>query len=221
MSALAGIAHGKALHELGRSRLEHYRDDGPVARTLGRALARVVPVPPGLLVLAGMLPGAALIAARQDDVSNAVGVGAICWLVLLAGVASGRSHGDRSAWISPGLLRLAEYGGLLWLGALASDGALPGAFAILLVLAFRHYDLVYRDRYQGMAPSRWVDVATGGWDGRLLLGCVLLVAGLLPGAFYVLAGFLGVVVVLETTASWVRFRARAVSVYEDEEDEGQ
>lgn len=221
MSALAGIATGLPVRELPRSRVEHYRDDGPLARLLGSVLGRLAPLPPVALVLAGMAPAVMLIAVEADGAPRGLAAGAVAWLVLLAGLSSGRPHVDRSAWSAPGLLRLAEYGLLAWIAALSSGRALPAAFALIAALAFRHYDLVYRERYQGMAPSRWLSTAAGGWDGRLLVASILLVAEGLPAGFFVLAAALGVAFVAESVASWTRFRAQPLSVYEDEEDEGQ
>jgi hypothetical protein len=120
------------------------------------------------------------------------------------------------------MLRLAEYAGLLWLAALDSSAAVPGAFALLAALAFRHYDLVYRLRQRGDTPRGWLNAVGGGWDGRLVVGFVLLVAGALPAAFYVAAGLLGALFVGESAAVWARLARPEVPVlYEDEEDEGQ
>jgi hypothetical protein len=121
----------------------------------------------------------------------------------------------------PPLLRAVEYGGLLWIGALAGDG-LPGAFAVLCVLWFRHYDLVYRVRHQGVPPPRWLGDVALGWEGRLLGAYVLLVTGALPAGFYLYAALLAVVLVAETIDAWTRFsRARRPMTYDEEEDEGQ
>ena len=70
-----------------------------------------------------------------------------------------------------------------------------------------------------MRPPAWVTAAGLGWDGRLLLGVVLLVAGALPAGFYVLAVLLAALFVTETVAEWRRFRLGQAPVYDDEEDE--
>ena len=59
----------------------------------------------------------------------------------------------------------------------------------------------------------------GGWDGRLLLAVVLLVAGALPAGFWILAAALAALFVTETVAEWRRFHAGEQPVYDDEEDE--
>jgi len=140
------------------------------------------------------------------------------WLVLTAGASSGRPHTDRLRWAVLPVLRLAEYGTVLWLAAIAGGSGPPAAFALLAVVAFRQYDLVYRLRYQGGPPPQWVGDVAGGWEGRLIAAWVLLVAGALPAGLYVIAGVLGVVIVGESALSWARVqRASGVVEYEDEE----
>ena len=70
-----------------------------------------------------------------------------------------------------------------------------------------------------------LDVALGnlalGWDGRLVLGYILLVANALPAGFYVAAGLFASVFVTESISGWRRFgRAAQPATYEDEEDDG-
>ena len=200
--------------------LEQYRDDGLIADALGR-LARVLRIPPFLLVGAGMAGLLALAASQGDTASDGVVAGGIAWFIVLAGIASGRPHTDRFAWAVPGFLRVGEYAGLLWIAANAGDSGPAGAFALIAALTFRHYDLVYRQRFQGVAPPRWVQLVSGGWDGRLVVAWLMLLAGALPGGMFLLAALLGSLFVAECTMSWARLSAGPVSVYEDEEDEGQ
>jgi hypothetical protein len=220
MSTAPGIVLGERLAHAARTPLERYRDDGPLARLLGATVGRVAPLPPlplGLIGAAGLL---AIVAAEGDAASDGTVAAAIAWFVLWAGVSSGRPHTDRFAWALPGLIRVGEYGGLIWIGATVGESALAGAFALIASLAFRHYDLVYRSRFQGRPPAAWLDVATGGWDGRLVVVTVLLAAGALPAGLFVLAVVLAVVLVSECVVSWARHAAAPVSIYEDEEDEG-
>jgi hypothetical protein len=122
----------------------------------------------------------------------------------------------------PPLLRLFEYSALLWIGALAGEASQPAAFALLCALSFRHYDLVYRPRHQGTQPPRWVGDLAGGWDGRLVLGYILLVAGALPAGLFIAAGLLATVFVAESIAGWRRYDPAAQhATYDDEEDGGQ
>ena len=200
--------------------LQEYRDDGPLAQALG-TIGRVVRVPAFLLVGAGTVGLLALAAIEGDGASDGLVAAGVAWFVVLAGIASGRPHMDRFAWAVPGFLRVGEYAGLLWIAANAGDSGPAGAFALIAALTFRHYDLVYRQRYQGVAPPRWVQLVAGGWDGRLVVAWLLLVAGALPAGMFLLAGVLGSLFVAECVMSWVRLSAGPVSVYEDEEDEGQ
>jgi hypothetical protein len=205
-----------------QSVLELYRDDGPLARALGGALGARAALPPLALVAAGAAPLLALLALGGDDVALPAVAAAVAWLVLAGALSQGRPHDDRFAWGVPVLLRLVEYAGLLWFAALAGASAVPAAFALLTALAFRHYDVVYRLRYQGVAPPRWLEVAAGGWDGRLLLGFGLLAAGALPAGLFVAAALLAVVLVGESIVGWMRFeRAQRPPLYSDEEDENQ
>jgi hypothetical protein len=88
------------------------------------------------------------------------------------------------------------------------------------VLTFRHYDVVYRLRHQGRTPPAWLDAVSLGWDGRLILGCVLLAAGALPAGYFVLAAILAVLFAAESVASWRNFeRAQRPALYEDDEED--
>jgi hypothetical protein len=220
MSAAPAIARLERMRRAPRSIIEQYRDDGPLAQALGW-LARVAKVPPFLLVGAGVAGLLALAAAEGDGASDGVVGAGVAWLVVLGGVSSGRPHTDRFAWSVPGLLRVGEYAGLVWIAANAGDSGPAGAFALIAALAFRHYDLVYRTRYQGVAPPGWLQVGAAGWDGRLVIAWALLAVGALPAGMFAAAALLGAVFVAECTMSWVRLSSRPVSVYEDEEDEGQ
>lgn len=173
-----------------------YREDGPLARALGRPN----PLPPSLLVAAAVLPLGLAIAFC--DASDAL-VGALLgWMILLGGLSRGGNvERDRFRWTVPALLRGGEYAALIWLAPAAG-------LALLVVLAFHHYDLVYRLRYHPPAPER----LGGGWDLRLAAYWILLVAGVLDEGLYVGAGILGALFVAECVASWRQ--------HDDEQTEG-
>jgi hypothetical protein len=163
------------------SALLAYRDDGLIAQLIGR---RRHGVPPSLLAL---LAVAVLAAGIALDVTPI-----LAGVVLLGALSRGGPlERDRFNWAVPALLRVAEYGALIWLSPM-------GSLALLIPLAFRHYDIVYRLRYQRRTPPEW----GGGWDGRLVIGWALQALDLLPGGFYVLGGILGVLFVAESVASW-------------------
>jgi uncharacterized protein DUF5941 len=203
------------------SPLALYRDDGPIGRAIGAALRPLASTPQALLIVAAAAPMFVLMALKGDGASHAAAGAVLAWLVLVGGATSGRPPTDRLRWVTPPVLRLAEYSGLLWIGALAGEDSQPAAFALICALAFRHYDLVYRLRHLGTAPPRWLGDLALGWDGRLVLGYILLVAGALPAGFFIAAGLLGAAFVTESVAGWRRFgRAPQPVTYEDEEDEG-
>ena len=199
--------------------LDAYRDDGPLATALGRALGRRIPLPPiALLVVAG-LPLLLAIVIKGDGASEGLVAGVVAWAVLLGGLASARTLTDRLRWMVPPALRAIEYAGLLWIGAVAGGDAEPAAFALLCAITYHHYENVYGFRHRGVRPPAWVTAAGLGWDGRLVLGVVLLVAGALPAGFYVLAVLLIGLFVGETVREWREFRLGQAPVYDDEEDE--
>ncbi|MEA2467203.1 MAG: hypothetical protein QOJ57_1329, partial [Thermoleophilaceae bacterium] len=182
-----------------------YRDDGPLARAIAAALRPLGAAPQALTIAAAAAPMFVLIALKGDDASHpAVGL-TLAWLVNVAGASAGREPTDRLRWAVPAMVRLSEYSALLWLGALGGEDSQPAAFALICVLAFRHYDLVYRLRHQGVAPPRWIGNLALGWDGRLALGYILLVADALPAGFYIAAGLFATAFVAESIAGWRRF----------------
>jgi hypothetical protein len=206
-----------------RATLALYKDDGPLARAIGAALRPLATrVPHTLLIAVAVAPMFVLIAAKGAGADHTTAGIAIAWLVVIAGATGGREPTDRLRWAVPPVIRLAEYAGLLWIGAMGGESSEPAAFALICVLAFRHYDVVYRLRHQGVAPPAWVGDGALGWDGRLVLGYILLVALALPAGFFIAAGLLATVFVAESIAGWRRFgRAPQPVTYEDEEDEGQ
>jgi phosphatidylglycerophosphate synthase len=230
---LAGsyTAVGRVLRSLGRrgpvlldhvavaaaGTLDAYRDDGPLALAIGRA--RLARLPASALVLAGVATLLAVIAAAGGDASWGVAGATLAVLILLAGASAGQPLNDRLRWTVPPALRAAEYAGILWVAALAGGSAVPGAFALLLAITFRHYDIVYRLRHRGVTPPRWLNRAAGGWDGRLLASYALAAAALVPAGFYAAGGLLAVAFAGESIAAWATFeRGQQPDVYEDEEE---
>jgi Family of unknown function (DUF5941) len=199
-----------------------YRDDGPLALALGRALGPVVKLPAPLLIALGLLALVAAIAIGGADVSLGVAGAVIAWVILTLGIASGTPPRPRIRWAEPPLMRATEYTALIWIAALEGPDAYPAAFALLAALTFRHYDLVYRLRHRGVVPARWVSRLSGGWDLRLVAAFALLAAGALPAGYFVAAGVLGVAFVSEAVYGWLAVgRVQRPLEYEDEEDEGQ
>ncbi len=195
-----------------------YRDDGPLARVLGGALGRVG-LSPTLLLVVAVAPLFVVAAIEGAGASDGVAAAVVAWLVVVGSASVGRPH-DRSVWAIPALVRLGEYAALLWLAVLAGRSGAPAAFALLAALAFRHYDLVYRLRQQGTSPPAWLGALALGWEGRVILAWLLLVAGGIPAGYYVLAIVLGVVFVADAVASWARLAASPAGSGAFEEDGG-
>jgi Family of unknown function (DUF5941) len=197
-----------------------YRDDGPIARAIGRELGRELPLPAAVIVLAGLVALLVVVAVGGNDVSNVGAAVVLVWILLTVGASSGVHDRPRVAWAATPLARLTEYVALIWFASLHGASAYPAAYALIAALAFRHYDLVYRLRHRGVLPARWVNALSLGWDGRLLLAYVLLVLGALPAGFYVMAIGLGVAFVGEAVYGWVVVgRVERPVGDEDEEDE--
>ncbi|HEX4689941.1 MAG TPA: DUF5941 domain-containing protein [Solirubrobacteraceae bacterium] len=220
MSAAATTAHAPTERP---SALLVYRDDGAIARALGAAVApRLRRVPAILPALAAVVPLLVAIAISDARASNLAAGLVLAWLVIVGGLSHGASHRDRMAWAVPPTVRLAEYAALLWIAALDDVASQPAAFALLCALAFRAYDLVYRLRHQASTPAAWVNAISLGWEGRVILAFLLLVAGALPAGYFVWAAIVAAVFVGEATVSWMAHaRGQRTVDYEDEEDEGQ
>jgi Family of unknown function (DUF5941) len=199
--------------------LEHYRDDGPVATAIGAATARAVAVPPVALLLAAGLPGLIAIVVKGDGAPRGVVAGAIVWAVLLGGLAAGRPLTDRMRWAVPPVLRVLEYAGLLWVASVAGASSLPASWALLCAITYHHYDAVYGLRHRGVPLPRRVRAVGGGWDGRLVLAAVLLLAGALPAGYYVMAVAVAALFIGETIREWRHIGRAQRPVYDDEEDD--
>jgi acid phosphatase family membrane protein YuiD len=94
------------------------------------------------------------------------------------------------------------------------NGALPAAFLLVAVVAYHHYDTVYRIRGGTGAPPRTLVRAAGGHEGRALLVAVLAAAfghrtGF-PIALTALAVVLAALVLVESVRFWVSAGAPAV-----------
>jgi hypothetical protein len=172
-------------------------------------------------VLAGGAPLVVAIGVRGDSASRPLAGVVIAWLILAGSLSRGATGEGRLAWAVAPLLRLFEYTALLWIGAMAGASSQPAAFALLAALAFHHYDLVYRPRHLGAPPPGWVGDLAGGWDGRLALGYILLVAGALPAGLFVAAGLLATLFVAESVSGWRSGDRARQATYENQEDMGQ
>jgi hypothetical protein len=199
------------------SRLVAYRDDGLISQALGRLAQGMLPPLAPALVAAGIT---IVLVLADVGVEATPALFAPVVALLLTGPASTHPHDGRLDWLVPPLIRGIEYGYLAALG-FAQDVPEPLIYVLIAVLAYHHYDTVYRTR-QRLWPQQWVFRAGLGWDGRMLVAAIAAFAGITPFAYAALAAYLGVLFGVESVYTWTRTgRGEGVMVdLEDEEDVG-
>jgi hypothetical protein len=197
------------------SRLVAYRDDGPIAQALGRLTRGQLP-PLLPLLVAVVVTGILLIAGVNGQTSPAIFAPVLA--LLLAGPGSTHPHSGRLDWLVPPIMRAIEYGYLATLG-FAHGASKPLVYAFIGVLAYHHYDTVYRTR-QRLWPAKWVFRAGLGWDGRMLIAAAATLAGVLPLVLAVLGVYLGLLFGIESVYTWTRTgRGSGVMINLEEEEE--
>lgn len=181
-----------------RADLLFLRDDGHLSTGIGTLVQGALP--PTLPAFAGILVMVVLLAAGFGDLTG-VTLFAPAAALLLSGVASAHPHNGRYDWVVPPLLHGAEY---LYLFALGYGSGVPGplVFALIAVVALHHGCAVHR-AYHGVPPSGRAKRAMLGWDGRMLLIAAGGVMGWFPFVYGLLLGYLTVLLVWETTTSWL------------------
>jgi Family of unknown function (DUF5941) len=181
--------------------LTHYRDDGPLSETFRRAGPLRVP---SLAITAvgtvAVAAGLAVDGGRGTGAASLVGIAAFVLLGMLGG--AGRQH-PRVQWLVPPMLRAGEYVIVATLAWRTGHAEIWLAYALLAMVAFHHYDVVYRLRHQHAAPSALVSRLCGGWEVRVLVVTVAAVLGVLAPALIVLTVWCGALYVSESMRSWV------------------
>jgi hypothetical protein len=188
--------------------LQAYRDDGPVSVLLGRLFQGALPAFAPVLV-AAVVTLVLLVTGGvgSDDPALFTPVVAL----LLTGPASANAHRGRLDWLVPPIIRAIEYGYLAVLG-FAHDVPEPLVYLLIAVLAYHHYDVVYRTR-QKFWPPEWIFRAGLGWDGRMLLVAAAGLVGAVPIAYGALALYLALLFGAESVSTWTRTgRGSGVSV---------
>jgi hypothetical protein len=197
------------------ARLQAYRDDGPICTGLGRLAQGQLPPLPGVLI-AVLITVVLLVTGGGEQSGPALF--APVTVLLLTGPASTHPHNGRLDWLVPPLIRAIEYGYLAVLG-FAHGLSAPLIYTLIAVLAYHHYDTVYRTR-QKLWPQEWVFTAGLGWEGRMLIVAAAGLVGVLPLAYAVLAGYLGVLFGVESVRTWTKTgRGTGVMVNLEEEEE--
>ena len=158
-----------------------------VAALLGAQWALGILLACGLLALAYVLVGRTLRTLTWQGRTPDAGIhmlrsqgdsGPLLWALLLPVSAASRERwwGARWAWAVPALLRFVELGAVAVIALAWQPTVVVIAFWWMTVVAFHHYDTLYR-AMQGAQPPRWL-VWTGlGWEGRTVLLLVLALAG--------------------------------------------
>lgn len=181
-----------------------YRDDGPIADALGRAVRGHVP--PLLAALTVTVVTVVLLPTHPADVQEIVGL-VPPLVALLAAAGAAHPHTGRLQWLAPPLLRCTEY---LYIGGLCYAQLLAPSYTFLLIgaLVFHHYDTVYRVQ-QGVGVPRWLRWAALGWDGRMLLFGLAALAGstVALAPVWILVYFGGL------TALWALFIGESVTTW--------
>jgi hypothetical protein len=197
------------------SRLVAYRDDGWISQTLGRLARGLLPPLAPALVAAGIT-----MVLMLADLAGQTGPGLFAPVValLMTGPAATHPHDGPLDWLVPPIIRAIEYGYLAALG-FAQGVSEPLIYVLIAVLAYHHYDTVYRTR-QRLWPQAWVFRAGLGWDGRMLVAAVAALVGVTPLAYAALAAYLGVLFGVESVYTWTRTeRGDGVMVNLEEEEE--
>jgi hypothetical protein len=176
--------------------LAAYRGDGPLARWIGVLVdGRLPPLPPLLvgLLVTGVL--AALGLANLPGILVLVPVE----VMVLAALGALHPHDGRADWLVPALLLTGEGVYLIALG-LARHVAPWLVFALIAAVLLRHLDLACRAR---AGRGLLADKAGLGWEGRMVLAGAAAMAGLVPFAYAILAGYLWVLFSWDFLSGWL------------------
>ncbi|GAA0356403.1 hypothetical protein GCM10009530_01920 [Microbispora corallina] len=180
-------------------RLLAYRDDGPLAAALKGRLGPGLPPVPATLAALVVIVALAVAGTLTDGPILLVPV--LVMVVLVVPTAA-RDHLGRFDWLTPPLLRAAEFLTIILLG-LAEDTPKWLLFVLLYIVGYHTYDTVYRTR-QSIWPPSWIFLAGLGWEVRLLILGVGAAAGVLTPVTAVLTAYLLVLFSVESVLSWVR-----------------
>jgi hypothetical protein len=182
-----------------------FLDAGPVASHLP-----VRGLPGGPLALATLAAGLAVpgIALRWPGAVPGVVATGLVFAALLVAARPPRTLG----WLVPPALRALEYGGILALAwRQATAPAAVGAFVLVAVVAYHHYDTVYRERALGTLPPDRLVVSLGGFDGRLAVLLLGAAAGHTTVTLWALVAWCGTQTVVESVRWWHRATERATN----------
>lgn len=177
-----------------------YRDDGPLAELWSRWHVG------GSSLLLMLLAVTLLFTCLRLDGADTswITVGGVALFVLAAGASAGARPAPLVQWLVPPLLRISEYGLIVWLGLRSGTDALAVVYGLLAALAFHHYDIVYRLRHQNAPPPMWVRSIGGGWGLRILLLTFAALADVFVPVAATLAVWCAMFYVAESVHSWTK-----------------
>ena len=177
--------------------LAAYRGDGKVSRWVGSLVqGRLPPLPP---VLVGLLVTGVLAALGLENLPGILVLTPV-EAMLLAALGAWHPHDGRLDWLVPALLMAGEGVFLAALG-LSHHVAAWLVFTLLAAVIMRHVDLAFRARVGRGIPA---DVFGLGWEGRMLLAGVAVLAGLTPFAYALLSGYLWLLFGWDFLSGWLR-----------------
>ena len=113
----------------------------------------------------------------------------------------------RFAWAIPAVLRFVELAVVAAIAFIWVPAAIPVAFWWMAVVAFHHYDTLYRAMQDAAAP-RWLTWLSLGWDGRTILVVVLASVGVLVAGLTWATWLLAAVVVVAASVQWLLVQRR-------------
>jgi phosphatidylglycerophosphate synthase len=180
------------------------RDDGPIARLIGRMAG--TQVPPIVAIAPALI---ATLLSLGIAVTGHVGrhpwVVIMCAaLALLAALGSGSPHAAPLDWLVTAGLRAMEYT-FIAVAGVYGHVPLPLVYTLLGVLVLYHYDLTGRIEKQA-TPVRGERILRG-WDIRVVLLALAAAAGWSTPAFVVLIVVVGGVFLCGALAGWSASRA--------------
>jgi hypothetical protein len=196
------------------ARLLAYRDDGPLVHALAGKLGKGLPPVPATLI--AMLAVIAITVAGVLAPGPILLVPPLIVLVLVLPTAP-RDHLGRLDWLTPPLLRAAEFFTIIAV-SLEADAPKWLLFVLVYVVGYHTYDTVYRTR-QSIWPPAWVFYAGLGWELRLLIIGVGAALGWLTPVLAVLTAYLFVLFAVESVTSWVRLDKASAQAGADAEQD--
>jgi hypothetical protein len=191
-----------------------------VAALLGATWALAVLLVAGVLALVYVMTGRILRTFTWRGPTPDAGVrllrrqadtGPLLWLALLAVPESVKRRwwANRAAWAVPPVLRLLELALVALVVLVVCPAAAVIGFWWMAIVAFHHYDTLYR-AMQDFDSPRWLTWLGLGWDGRSIVVIALVVAGTVATGLTWGAWALAALFVVISSVQWLSVQGRRV-----------